>query len=66
MVRRIRLFWFLIAFGVFWYLLHCDFNSKDHPGIPWYETGLHAGGAYGFTVVIAAFILALVQLFRKD
>lgn len=66
MLTRMGQFYFFIAFGAFWYFLHCDFNSSDHPGIPWYETGLHTAGALGFFVVIAAFILALVQLFRKN
>ncbi len=66
MLTRMGRFYFLIAFGVLWYLLHCNFNSNEHPGVPWYETGLHTAGAKGFSVVIAAFVLAFAQLlFRK-
>jgi hypothetical protein len=67
MLTRRGRFYFGIAFGVFWYLLHCDFNSNAHPGVPWYETGFYFGGPKGFPVVIVAFALAFVQLFfRKD
>lgn len=59
-----RLSGFLLFFslGVVFYLTYCLFNFKEHPDLPWYETGIYEGGLRGFPVAVCFVAVALLFL----
>lgn len=42
-------------------------TEADRPDVPWYESGIYAGGPFGFLLTAAILVFALgVLLFAKD
>jgi hypothetical protein len=65
-LTRMSGFLLLLTLGVVRYLLACLLHFKEHPDLPWYETGTHAS-IRDFPVTIALFVAAFAWLiFRKD
>ena len=63
---RFRRFLFFFIAGVAFYLLDCLLKFKEHPDLPWYETGVFSGPK-GFPTTVALFLAAFYFLiFQKD
>ena len=66
---RLRVFLALLGMSGAFYVVDCliVLTHKHSPDVPWYESGIHAGGPFGFAVTAAIFVFALgVLLFAKD
>jgi hypothetical protein len=58
-------FLLFFALAVVWYLYDCLLHFREHPDLPWYETGIYTG-PWGFPRVVLLAVLALgFLLFRK-
>jgi hypothetical protein len=63
---RVRLFLFFLAAGVTFYLVDCLISFTKYPQIPWFETGIYAGGPAGFYLTVVSFVAAFgCLLFKK-
>jgi len=65
---RLRLFLVFFTAGVVFYLMDCLFNFKEHPDLPWYETGIYETTPRGFILNMLFILFAIAQLFygRRD
>jgi len=65
-LTRVSGFLLFFATGVVFYLLDCLFKFKEHPDLPWYETGIY-DGRRAFLSTAGLFALAFFWLiFKKD
>jgi hypothetical protein len=68
-IRPLRAFFALLALSGVFYVIDClvVLTDKDRPDVPWYESGIHAGGPFGFVVTAAIFVFAIGVLhFAKN
>jgi hypothetical protein len=66
---RLRIFLALLVTSGAFYVVDCliVLTEKDRPDVPWYESGIYAGGPFGFFLTAAVLVFALgVLLFAKD
>jgi hypothetical protein len=59
---RLRMFSFFLTAGGIFYLVDCLVSFRDHPELPWFETGIYAGSPAGFYLTIVFIIVAFGYL----
>jgi hypothetical protein len=53
--------------AVIFYCTDCAGASKEHPDVPWIESGVYAGGLFGFFATIAmVFVGFVILIIGKD
>jgi hypothetical protein len=67
--KRLEVFCGLLILGGVFYVVDCltVIIFKDHPEVPWFESGIYAGGPAGFFWTAATIVCAFGYLiFGKD
>jgi hypothetical protein len=59
---RLRTFSYFLATGGTFYLVDCLVSFTEHLELPWFETGIYAGGAAGFFLSIGFIVIAFGYL----
>ena len=62
--KRLQSFLGMLTTAGLFYLGDCIVvvTSRDHPGVPWYESGIYAAGPFGFFLTAACFLAAVGSL----
>jgi hypothetical protein len=64
---RVGIFCGLLGVSCIFYVVDCFFAFRDHPDVPWFESGIYAGGPIGFLATVLCVVFAFGYLiFGKD
>lgn len=60
--KRFGRFVFFLASAAVFYLVDCLVSHSEYPELPWFETGIYAGGPLGFVVTVLFALAAFWHL----
>jgi hypothetical protein len=59
---RFRMFSFFLTAGGSCYLVDCLVSFRGHPELPWFKTGIYAGGPASFPLTVGIVVVAFGYL----
>ena len=63
---RLKLSGYFLSCSAAFYLFDCFTAFREHPDLPWFETGIYAGGPAGFFLTAGFAVFGLgVLLFAR-
>jgi hypothetical protein len=64
---RVGFFCALLSLSFIFYFVDCLLSFRDHPDVPWFESGIYAGGPIGFLATVLCVVFAFGYLiFGRD
>lgn len=62
-MRRLKMFFAFLMGGGICYVGDCLVSFREHPDLPWFETGIYAGGPAGFYLSAGCIVFAFGYFF---